>query len=78
MSVPILPTKHTPVSRSLLGVGAVLLRLLREPATVSRLWEAARDEPAVGSYQRFLLGLDLLFLLGAVELRAGRLRRAGP
>jgi hypothetical protein len=72
-----MPTKHTTVARSMLGVGAALLRILDRPLTVSGLWDAAKSVPAIGSYQRFLLGLDLLYVLGAVELRGGRMRRAG-
>ena len=34
----ILPTKHIRAERALIGVGAELFDLLREPMTVSRLW----------------------------------------
>ena len=73
--MPILPTKHTTVARSLLGVGAVLLLNLGAPSSVSALWEAMRDHPSVGSYTRFLLGLEVLYLLGAIDLSEGQLRR---
>ena len=73
----VMPTKHTTVARSILGVGATLLAMLDAPRTVSALWDQAKRNPAIGSYVRFLLGLDLLFILGAVELRGGRVRRTG-
>jgi hypothetical protein len=71
----ILPTKHVSTSHSLLGLGAFLLQSMRARQTVSQLWERVRLEERVGSYQRFVLALDLLYLLGAVELREGILHR---
>ena len=75
----ILPTKHLPESHSLLGVGGTILALLGErEATVSSLWEefrVARLESGRVSFDWFVLGLDLLFALGAIELDRGVLRR---
>lgn len=78
----ILPTKHLPESQSLLGVGGTILALLDErEATVSGLWDAfqqARNKTGTVSFDWFILGLDLLFALGAVELDRGVLRRRTP
>jgi hypothetical protein len=60
-----------------------MLALLNEPKTVSRLWdEVSRVNPSAAShaasgvnYDWFVLSLDLLFLLGAVDLAEGRLHR---
>lgn len=77
----ILPSKHLPQNRALLTVGAVILQTLSRPATVSALWEqmprSAGDQEALSPlrYDAFVLALDLLFLLGAVELRDGLLVR---
>lgn len=71
----ILPTKHLRTEQSLLGVGALLLARLRRPKTVSALWESVKAEPSVGSYPRFILALDLLYALDAIELRKGSLAR---
>lgn len=77
----ILPTKHIRPSRALLAVGGDLLASLREPMTVSRLWDDVRSkrgdpgEPAPINYDWFVLALDLLFILGAVELDRGLLRK---
>ncbi len=38
----ILPTKHVRGDRALIGVGGEILRLLRQPMTVSRLWDEVR------------------------------------
>lgn len=71
----ILPTKHLPPRRSLIGVGGLMLERLDQPRTITGLWDKARHVPEVGSFERFILALDLLFALGAVEYGDGLLRR---
>ena len=77
----ILPTKTLTASRCLLGVGANVLRLLDQPKPVSRLWPEFKaaylpkaDSPVV-SFAWFILSLDLLFVVGAIELDHGRIAR---
>lgn len=72
----ILPTKHLPQERALLTVGAVLLAHLERPLTVSALWQRVSTAvlPAP-TFDWFVLALDLLHALGAVELRDGLLVR---
>lgn len=59
--VMILPSKHLSQDRALLTVGAVILRHLSHPVTVSALWEqisrSARDQKASSSlrYDAFVL-----------------------
>jgi hypothetical protein len=80
----ILPTKHIRPNRALLSVGGDLLSCLREPLTVSRLWDEVRaarggsPEAAPINYDWFILSLDLLCMLGAVELDRGLIRKATP
>ena len=76
----ILPTKHISPPRALLTIGAEVLRTLERPRTVSALWDLlrARDEIAVHgriSYDWFVLTLDLLFLVNAIDYRNGTLHR---
>ncbi len=74
----ILPTKGIPAGRALVSVGADVLRILTETKTVSRLWDDFRKSaPAATevSFDWFVLSLDLLFVLGAVEFERGRVRR---
>ncbi len=77
----ILPSKHLSQDRALLTIGAAILRHLVCPVTVSALWEQM-PRAAIGektspplSYDGFVLALDLLFLIGAIELREGLLVR---
>jgi len=78
----ILPTKHLSQDRALLSVGARLLARLTRPKTVSALWEEVLKPPDAEDgkkpslrYDAYVLTLDLLFLMGAIELRDGLLRR---
>lgn len=80
----ILPSKHLPQERALLTVGATILRHLSHPRTISAVWElmssATVDHKASlpMRYDGFVLALDLLFLVGAIELREGLLVRGAP
>ena len=78
----ILPTKHIRPDRSLIGVGAEVLGLLVQPRTVSSLWDAVRSRrsaetssPAI-DYRWFVLALDMLYAIRAIELDRGVIRRA--
>ena len=81
----ILPTKHLSQDRALLTVGARLLAHLSQPKTVSALWEEISRPECNGDgrkpalrYDAYVLTLDLLFLIGAVELQGGLLRSKTP
>ncbi len=77
----ILPTKRLSQDRSLLYVGAEILRLVDEPKTVSRLWQelqsarSAQTRLAQVTYDWFVLALDLLFLINAVRVERGRIEK---
>ena len=78
----ILPSKHLPQNRALLTVGAHVLTFLARPKTVSALWEelnrqddALSATPRQITYDWFLLALDLLYALGAIELESGLVTR---
>ena len=74
----ILPSKHISENQALLGVGAVVLRYLERPQTVTSLWDKVRDEGAVGTFERFVLALNLLHITGVVVLSQGMIRRPVP
>lgn len=75
----ILPTKRITEDRALLSIGGSVLALLEEPKTVSQVWnELSRRtaETLTGahlSFDWFVLALDLLYAVGAVEYERGRL-----
>lgn len=78
----ILPTKRIGQDRALIAIGAQVLACLREPKTVSRLWEEikhARD-PRLGfsplSFDWFVLSLSFLYGVKAIEMNRGRIQRS--
>lgn len=79
----ILPSKHLPQDRALLTVGGQVLTILARPKTVSAIWEELNKQDACRTaavprriaYDWFLLALDLLYALGAIELDSGLVAR---
>jgi len=71
----IIPTKHISANRSLVGQGAILLALFDEREhTVSSLWDAfleTTSEFAEVTFDWFVLALDFLYTIGAIELDQG-------
>ena len=80
----ILPTKHIRPDRALIGVGAEVLGALGQPVTMSKLWDEIRlrrsaDTPSpVIDYRWFVLALDLLYMISAVEFERGLISKAKP
>lgn len=80
----ILPTKHIRPDRSLVGLGGDVIGALERPITMSKLWDAIRrrrsadNAGAVVDYRWFVLALDLLYTVHAIEIERGVIRRAGP
>lgn len=74
----ILPTKHLPVDRSLIVIGAEIVELLDEPKSVSRLWldfqKSYEQHHARLSFDWFTLAVAMLFTVEAVELKGNRLQ----
>lgn len=76
----ILPTKYLPQERALLSVGGDILTQLEEPRTVSELWDRVREirntkhNGATISFDWFILALNLLYAIAAVEYKDGLVR----
>ena len=78
----ILPTKHIPPDKALLTIGSHILKKLDRKKTVSALWEDiltdnANDRTNVPdiSYDWFVLALDMLYTIDAIEIYEGLLNR---
>lgn len=75
----IFPTKGISPERSLLGIGAEILDILKRPMSVSEVWTIYKRRTNRGqrdfvSFDWFILTLDLLYAIGAVSLSSnGRL-----
>ena len=70
----ILPSKHIPQEKALLTVGAELLKYMDRPKTVSAIWEDVRTSRSI-SFDWFVLSLDLLYDINAIEIHDGLLAR---
>lgn len=71
----ILPTKHVKLSNSLINVGAIILNNLNTESTVSLLWDKMRTIPEIKTFERFILGLDMLYIFDLIEFRQGLIMR---
>ena len=71
----ILPTKHIKLSNSLLNLGAILLKRIDGTQTVSLLWDKSRVLPEIKTFERFTLGLDLLYALNLIDFKDGLIMR---
>lgn len=65
----ILPNKYLREDEAILGVGSVLLQHLSIERTLSSLWDEVKEISSIGNFERFVLGLDLLFMLGLIEIK---------
>jgi hypothetical protein len=72
----ILPTKHITEDQTLLGVGAALLYHLAEPKTLSALWESVKNQINIANFEKFILGLDLLYIMGTISLHDGKIKKS--
>lgn len=71
----ILPNKYLREDEALLGLGAKILALLDCDAPLSELWEQTKAKENVGSYERFVLALDMLYLLGLIIFEDSKIKR---
>lgn len=73
----ILPDKHIWLSTSLLNTGAVLLRIMKTSQTVTEIWDVAKTQHEVKTFDKFVDGMDLLFILGALRVENGLIIKSG-
>lgn len=72
----ILPTKHIAIDQSLIGLGAYILTKLDHPMTISTLWQEVRHHEPIGSYDKFIITVDLLYAVGAISFDSNLIKRA--
>lgn len=74
----ILPSKHISLSESLLGLGGVLLQIIKnKPCSLEFIWQEYSKInnnrevfPAYHSFDNVVLAIDLLFLIGAININS--------
>jgi hypothetical protein len=70
----ILPSKHLPIKKSLVGCGAHVVALLKRPRTLEQVWRELRDNGKIESLRKLIATVDALYILGIVETDGTRLR----
>ena len=71
----IMPNKNITLRYSLLYCGALILSELKDTDTVSSLREKTKNLESLSNYEKFILTLDYLFVIGAITLRDGLIAR---
>ncbi|MGP8321830.1 MAG: ABC-three component system middle component 6 [Methanosarcinaceae archaeon] len=71
----IYPNKTIELKYTLLGVGSLIIAELHTPQTASSLWENVRTREEIGSFEKYVLTLDFLYLIGLVKMDDGIIRR---
>ena len=71
----IMPNKNIKLEYSLLYCGAMILESLQEIDTISFLWDKARQTETMVNYEKFVLTMDYLFLIGAIRMENGMIVR---
>ena len=71
----IIPNKSIRLSNSLLGMGSQVILNLKTPQTISSLWERIRKYEEIRTYEKFILTLDLLYILGLIDFEEGILKK---
>ena len=74
----ILPTKRLSERRALLSLGGDIIRSLDKPKTASKLWEdvrRSRSETGPITFDWFVLALDMLYALAAIEFKGRYIAR---
>ncbi|WP_417659141.1 ABC-three component system middle component 6 [Pseudidiomarina sp.] len=71
----IMPSKYLREDEALVGISAALLPLVQKNDNLTALWESAKKIDTIGSFERFILALDFLYLLGLVDLHNDKIVR---
>ncbi len=78
----ILPTKHLSPGRAIISVSSEILELINSHSTVSSVWNDLQVKYKASlrkdkiSYDWYVLSLDFLYLINAIDQRNGNLIRA--
>ena len=72
----IMPTKYLRTEETIIGVGAILLQHIKQSKNLSELWDEVKKNNTIFTFDRFILGLDFLFILGIIYFKDNEIIRA--
>ena len=64
----IMPTKYLKEDKAIIGVGGILLQSIDNRKNLSNLWEDTKKDHTDITFERFILALDFLYLLGLIKV----------
>jgi hypothetical protein len=67
----ILPNKNIYLRNSILGLGAIILEKFHRGDTVSSLWERVSNDTEINTFEKYILTLDFLYVIKAVNIQEG-------
>ncbi len=71
----IMPNKYIKEEDTLLGASAVIFENMTKKQSISELWDKVHDDGSVYNFERFILSLDLLYMLNMIDLNNNELMR---
>ncbi|WP_066973097.1 ABC-three component system middle component 6 [Methanobrevibacter filiformis] len=63
----IMPNKYLTEKETLIGAGAVVIKNCSSKRSLSKLWDEVKDNDSIYNFERFVLTLDMLFILGVLD-----------
>ncbi len=71
----ILPNKYLREDEALIGFGSIILKHLKIKRQLSELWEEVKTNESFANFERFILVLDMLYMLGLIEFKSNKIQR---
>lgn len=71
----ILPNKNVILRYSLLGAGSKVISELKSPQTVTSLWDKVCNYEEINTFEKYILALDFLYMIGIIEMEKGLVKK---
>lgn len=71
----ILPTKFIREEESIIGISSLILGKIDSKRELLKLWEDVKKFEVMGNFKRFVLALDLLYMLGLIDIKKNEIFR---
>ena len=71
----IMPSKYVREEEAIIGVGNILLQHIKGSINISSLWENVKTNHAVVTFDRFVIALDFLYILGIIDIKQNDIMR---
>lgn len=65
----IMPSKYVREEEAIIGVGSILLQHIKNNINISTLWENVKTNHIVVTFDRFVIALDFLYILGIIDVK---------